>query len=192
MQSALAKEKIGDAALKAKTGKTWREWYAILDKAGARKMNHTEIAAHLYEKEKVPGWWCQMVAVGYEQARGLRQKHERPDGFEISASKTIAASLATIYRAWKDEKLRQRWLPKVTFSLTTDTPNKCLRMKWGEGSERVDVAFFPKGTGKGQITVQHRRLPTATAAEKMKTYWQKQLGGLKTLIENSASAGRKD
>ena len=41
------RERMSDAAVQAKTGKTWPEWFAVLDKAGAAKMTHKEIAAHL-------------------------------------------------------------------------------------------------------------------------------------------------
>ena len=91
---------ISSEAVKAKTKKNWAEWFAILDKAGARKMNHTQIAAYLYEKENCSGWWSQMVAVGYEQAHRMRQKHQTPRGwYEISRSKTIGASTQTLYNA---------------------------------------------------------------------------------------------
>lgn len=35
--------RMSDEAVKAKTGKTWKEWFTILDKAGATKMTHQEI-----------------------------------------------------------------------------------------------------------------------------------------------------
>ena len=35
---------VSDDAVKAKTGKKWDEWFKVLDKAGARMMDHTEIA----------------------------------------------------------------------------------------------------------------------------------------------------
>ncbi len=105
----LAKERIGDAALAARTGKTWSEWFKMLDAAGTKGMSHREIVELLRKRygEKL-GWWWQMITVGYEQARGKRQKHEKPEGFEISSSKTMAASLALLYRAWTDAKLRRR------------------------------------------------------------------------------------
>src|SRR4030065_2984276 len=79
--------KIGDEAVQAKTGKNWQGWFAVLDKAHAKKMNHTEIATYLYEKQKLDSWWAQMVAVTYEQTRGLRQKHERPRSEERRVGK---------------------------------------------------------------------------------------------------------
>src|SRR5215467_13039500 len=107
-------KRSSDEAVKAKTGKVWAEWFKILDKAGAKKMPHKEIALYLYEKQKLPAWWCQMVAVGYEQERGLRQKFQKCDGeFSASRSRTMAAPLAKAYAAWTDEKLRNRWLPNA-------------------------------------------------------------------------------
>ncbi|MDP2935088.1 MAG: DUF4287 domain-containing protein [Dehalococcoidia bacterium] len=81
---------IGDTAVKASTGKTWAEWFAILDGAGATRMSHKEIVTYLGEHHQVPEWWQQMVTVTYEQSRGLREKHETPGGFQVSVTKTIA------------------------------------------------------------------------------------------------------
>ena len=68
---------VSDATVQAKTGKTWQEWFAVLDATGARAMDHKTIAAYLYQQLRLPGWWAQMVTVAYEQARGRRQKHQR-------------------------------------------------------------------------------------------------------------------
>ena len=46
-------KRSSDEAVKAKTGKVWAEWFKILDKAGAKKWPHKEIAMYLYEKKKV-------------------------------------------------------------------------------------------------------------------------------------------
>ena len=59
---------VGSEAVQAKTGKTWAEWFAILDAADAQTMSHPRIARYLQEEHSVPDWWCQMVTVGYEQA----------------------------------------------------------------------------------------------------------------------------
>ena len=39
---------MSDEAVKAKTGKTWKEWFAALDKAGATKMGHQDIVKYLH------------------------------------------------------------------------------------------------------------------------------------------------
>lgn len=175
--------RLSDEAVKAKTGKTLAEWFAILDKAGAKKMNHTEIAAHLYERLKVPGWWNQMVAVTYEQARGMREKHQRPTGYEISVSKTVSVNAAVAYKAWKDEMTRSRWLPKTPIVIHRATAGKSMRITWIDGKKSVDVNFYPKGSTKSQIVVQHGKLSDAKTAARMKTYWAKTLDRLKEILE---------
>jgi hypothetical protein len=67
-------KRMSDDAVKERTGKVWAEWFKILDKVDAKKWLHQEIAAYLYEKHKVSEWWSQMVSVGYEHERGLREK----------------------------------------------------------------------------------------------------------------------
>ncbi len=36
----MSRARMSDAAVKAKTGKDWQQWFAILDRAGAMKMSH--------------------------------------------------------------------------------------------------------------------------------------------------------
>ena len=67
---------VGNDAVMKATGRPWDEWLKVLDRAGAKKMPHKEIALMLSRKFLVAGWWCQMVSVGYEQARGLRKTPE--------------------------------------------------------------------------------------------------------------------
>src|SRR5579863_5537945 len=103
-------KRSSDEAVKAKTGKVWAEWFKILDKAGASKWPHAEIASYLRDKHKITGWWCQMVAVGYEHERGIRKKFQNCAGdFSANSSRTFRIPVAKIYRAWTDEKLRRRW-----------------------------------------------------------------------------------
>ena len=40
--------RMSDEAVKAKTGKTWKEWFAILDQAGAIKLTHQEIVKQAF------------------------------------------------------------------------------------------------------------------------------------------------
>src|SRR5688500_12434104 len=91
--------RMSDEAVKARTGKKWDQWFAILDKAGAKEMSHKDIVKFLNSKHDVGPWWQQMVTVSYEQARGLRDKHEKPGGYQISVSRTVHSSLANLYKA---------------------------------------------------------------------------------------------
>jgi uncharacterized protein YndB with AHSA1/START domain len=168
-----------DAAVRKATGKGWDEWFAILDKAGAQKMKHKDIALWLDEHYgEMGGWWAQMVAVGYEQARGLRDKHQKPNGYEISVGRTIAAPVAMLFKAWTDARTRKRWLSEsITIRKTTE--NKSMRVTWEDNETILSVNFYPKGDAKCQVVVQHTKLPNAQAAKQMKTFWSEVLEQLK-------------
>lgn len=179
---------IGDAAVRKATGKGWDDWLKLLDRAGGAKLDHPAIARLLHEKHGVGDWWSQMVTVGYEQARGRRQKHQKPDGFSVSVSKTIGVPLLTLYRAWEDLQTRGRWLADPAFTVRTATANKSMRITWVDGRTSVDANFYAKGPDRAQVAVQHEKLPDAAAGERMKTYWAEQLTALQTLLEGSPEA----
>jgi hypothetical protein len=173
---------ISSAAVGKATGRTWAEWLALLDKAGARKMPHREIALRLQTRHKVPQWWSQMVAVGYEQARGLRVRHQKSDGFEISVTKTMGAPVDRAFAAWKDATLREKWLPRTPLAVRKATPHKSIRILWPDGTT-LSVNFWPKGPLKCSVVPQHGGLGTPEAAEKMKAYWAEKLESLRTFLE---------
>ena len=174
------KPRMSDEAVESKTGKTWSRWFKHLDAAGAKKMSHQEIVAHLRDKHDVRAWWQQMVAVTYEQARGLRDVGEKPSGYEISVSRTIDAPIGKAFKAWTDEKTRKQWL-SADFSLRKSTANKTLRITWADGTDLV-AAFYPKGT-KCQVVAQHSKVKDARAAAKMKKFWGGALDKLKETLE---------
>lgn len=173
---------VSSAAMKKATGKTLLQWHAVLDRSGAAKKSHREIAAWIHEKHGLPGWWAQMVTVGYEQARGLRAKHQKPDGFEVSISRTIVAPVDRAFEAWKDPALRELWLPHTPLSVRKATPHKSIRITWTDGTN-LSVNFWPKGPLKCQVVPQHGRLADAATAEKMKTYWTGRLDALAAVLE---------
>jgi uncharacterized protein YndB with AHSA1/START domain len=174
--------RIGDDAVKGKTGQTWDEWFKILDAAGGKNLNHQQLVSRLGRQHGIGPWWQQMIAVTYEQSRGLRQKHEKPGGYEISVSRILVAPLSKAYKAWTDEKARKQWLP-ANLQVRKATANKSLRITWEDEKTSVAVAFLPKAAGKCQVVAQHSKLPDARAADKMKIFWAKALDRLKETIE---------
>jgi hypothetical protein len=176
------RSRMSDEAVLSKTGKTWPEWLDALDRAGAASLTHSQIVAHLKGEHRLPEWWCQMVTVTYEQAKGLRDKHQKSSGYEIGVSKTIAAPLSRLFRAWEDPKIRDKWLQDPGFVIRKATPGKSMRITWVDGTS-VDAGFYAKGDGKSQISVQHGRLENALEAARLKVYWSAQLGKLKEMLE---------
>ena len=177
---------VGTDAVARATGKAWDQWLAILDKAGAVAMPHKAIAAMLADRYGVPPWWSQMVTVGYEQARGLREAHQKGDGFAASASRTLQASLDRVYGAWTDPNLRALWLGAAPIEVTRATDGKSMRIAWTAGDSRVDVNFYPAGEGRSRVQVEHGRLADAKAREKQKTFWSGALDRLKAMLEKAA------
>jgi uncharacterized protein YndB with AHSA1/START domain len=174
---------ISSDAVCSTTGKTWPQWFRILDAAGGKDLTHREIVAILAKRHGVGPWWQQMVTVGYEQARGKRVKHQTTSGFSISRSKTFTAEAVEVFAAWKDRRKRARWLRDPECTIRTATAPRSLRITWGDGRTSVEVGLFPKGTGKTQLAVQHSKLASAAEARRMKAYWGEQLESLRTLLE---------
>ena len=180
---------VGADAVRAKTGKGWREWFAVLDARGAAGLDHAAIARMLSAELKVPSWWCQMVTVGYEQARGLRQKGQRPDGYSVSASRTMSAPAAAAFGAWTDARVRSRWLgADAGLTVRKATPDKSVRATWGDGRGNVEVNLWPKGAARCQVAVQHSKLTSNAAALRMKRFWGEALDRLREVLEGTAAA----
>ena len=129
-------------------------------------MPHKAIAPMLADKYGVPAWWSQMVTVGYEQARGLREVvTRRANGFAASASKTLRRRVDALYGAWSDPTLARPVAaapPPSRCARATD--GKSMRIAWTAGGSRVDVNFYPAGAGKSRVQVEHGKLADAQAA----------------------------
>jgi uncharacterized protein YndB with AHSA1/START domain len=177
--------KASDESVKAKTGKTWSEWFSILDKAGARKMKHSEIGRFLYEKHGVSMWWMQIVANAYEHKHGLRERFETCTGdFSSSVSRTFACGISEIYAAWQDQKKRRQWLKGDSLELSSGHPNKTLRGAWDGNTSRIEIRFTPKGPGKTQVVVDHMKMNSSKKAIAMKTFWSENLERLRQGVES--------
>lgn len=172
---------IGNEAVLQATGKGWDEWFRILDEQGAASLDHPEIVALLTKFEGVSGWWQQSITVAYEKARGLRKTHERPDGFSVSASKTVNASAAKVFAVWGDDALRAQWLAEP-IAIRKATPSKSLRITWADDSH-VDVYLTAKGEAKTQLSLQHRKLESEESVAPIKAFWQEALARMKQAAE---------
>jgi hypothetical protein len=174
---------MADAAVKAKTGKDWAGWFAALDKAGAAQLSHPEIVNLLSSQYEVPGWWCQMVTVEYERARGLREPHEKTNGFSVSVSKTVATQLPHLYAATADASLRRKWFPKGAFAPSSQTKDKYLRGAWNKDA-RLEIGFYAKGEGKAQIALQINKLENKKDVEAERKAWKAAVVKLQELLEH--------
>lgn len=171
-----------DDAVKAKTGRTWRGWVTALDKHGAARMAHRDIAVLVSREFGVGDWWTQTVTVGYERIKGLREHGQRRDGtYEASKSRTFSVPVATLFDAWADARVRRRWLPDDGVKVRTATAPKSMRLGLADGSI-VAIGFYAKGAGKSSVAVQHTKLPDRRTAENLKTYWSERLDALGVVL----------
>jgi hypothetical protein len=176
-------DRPADEKVVAATGKTWEAWFALLDRWGATRKKHGEIAAHLVKEHGAPGWWSQAVTMWYERGRGLRLKHQQADGFTVYASKTIAASADALFDAFVGARARAGWLTDGRMSLRTSQKGRTARFDWGDGATRVMVSFDGKGPDKTVVAVAHEKLPDPDEAETAKAAWKARLASLKKWAE---------
>ncbi|BDZ49547.1 hypothetical protein GCM10025867_17880 [Frondihabitans sucicola] len=81
---------LSDAKLAARTGRSARDWFELLDAEAATRLSHDQIVALLVDVYEAPEWGAQAVAVRYQQDHGIRLPGEQDDGtFTVSASRSI-------------------------------------------------------------------------------------------------------
>jgi uncharacterized protein YndB with AHSA1/START domain len=176
---------ISDEAVSAKTGKVWDEWFTELDRAGALNWDHKAIAKHLVDGYPVGGWWSQMIAVTYEQNRGLRDKHQQKDGYQIQRTRTVAVPVPKAWRACKNDERRLEWLPEAEAAsirnIREDT-RLMLRLNWPDNTV-VLIVVNPKDGDKCVVGVEQSKLPDRATARRAKQFWSDRLGELKKQLE---------
>lgn len=174
---------ISDESVRAATGKTWGEWIAVLDVAGARDMPHKEIAQWLSDSGNLTlPWWGQMVTVGYEQHIGRRTVGQNCAGeFVASASRTLPGTLDSALSAWLalvDGVGEFNGIP------LDGAPRVSSSEKWrywkadlADGTA-IAVNIGVKSEGKVGISVEHRKLADKETADAWKAFWKEFLSSL--------------
>jgi len=198
---------ISDEALEKATGKTRVEWFTMLDKLGARTMTHKEIARLLADRRLIQsGWWCQMVTVEYEYARGRRTVGETEKaGYEVGVTKTVSATPQEVWQFLTSPAGRKIWLgdasplklkPRESFTANNGTAAEIRTLKSGQ---RIRLVWKPKGCEKPstlQMTVSERqtakrtminfhqeKLTSAKQREAARRHWQAVLRRIDRLLE---------
>ncbi len=171
---------MSDAGIRKGTGRGWDDWFRDLDAWDATARMHTEIARYLHETFEINGWWAQGVTVGYERARGMRARHETTRGFEVTVSKTIAATPDALWPFLDDAAQRERW---VGADILRPRPRpgvagKHARFDVVHGGSRVVVYLTPKGDSRTTVTVSHERLAGPADVATRRAFWRDRLAAL--------------
>jgi len=148
-------------------------------------MTHREIAELVQKKYGVGDWWTQTVTVGYERIKGLRARGQRRDGsYEATKSRTFDVPIATLYEAFADKSVRDRWLNGTEVKVRRATAPKSIRFGLADGAI-VAVGFIPKGKSKSSVAVTQAKLPDRESAERLKKYWTERLESLGEVLAES-------
>lgn len=198
---------VSDAACRKATGKTLKEWFAILDGKPDINRQRRDAIRWLFAEigEGSDPWWSTTIWVEYERAHGIvNRKDGRIEGFNICVTKTIAAPVADVYAAFTDAKLLKKWFGKSTKATVRDKgtfddgdgnsgeylrvrENKDVRFTWqnadADAPTLVDVAIADKGKGKSGITLQHQRIQNRKEADGLRRAWTAAFETLKKLLE---------
>jgi len=194
---------LTDEAIQAATGKTWDEWFTVLDERGGPAAGRRAIGDYLYSEYKVDIWWVSAINVQYEAARGVKERDGRGKGYTICATKTITAPLDRVYAAWASAAELDQWFGSDHHADVSDggsysnsdgdtgtykrvRPNKDLRFTWENPAHQpsiVDVLFADKGKGKTGVQVTHDRIQTREEADGLRAGWGEALDRLKALLE---------
>lgn len=166
-----AAETIPETEIEAKTGKSCKAWIALLDHVDMSSMTYEQVAASLGVSHDLGPWWRHILAARYIQALEMRQKQERPNGFEFSVSRTIDVSAPLIYRVLTNAASRTEWLGGNPVAPRRSIPDRAFRAAWLSDSSFIDITLTPKGETRCLVTVQHSRLANADRAAEMKSFW---------------------
>lgn len=195
---------LDDKSVKAATGRTLKEWFTILEKAGGVAKTRRDLTWVIAEEKGIDDWWRTTIVVEYERAHRKPEKDGRPMGYGICATKTIAAPVADVYALWADGKSWAKWFGTKakadireggTYSsadgdagtFTRVRENKDLRFTWENPrhphSGPVDVVFQAKSAGKTTILVNHNRIQTREQADQLREEWGAALTTVKDMLE---------
>ena len=175
---------ITDKVVLPQTGKTMEEWYAVMDKKGADKLTSDKIlllTGTIKGLNNLNEWNRNLLTTSYTWHKGLRERGEKADGFEISVSKTLNVPLSVLYTAFTDDAQRKRWL-KEKIVIRKATENKSARVTWSDGKTSLSIDFYAKGAEKSQIVIQHLKIENADKAAELKEFWKERVEALAELF----------
>ncbi|MEL6506891.1 MAG: hypothetical protein AAFR29_04600 [Pseudomonadota bacterium] len=185
--------RIGDAAVKKATGLSWLDWIETLSPRVNDNASHADIVKTAHDCAEISPWWAQTVAGHYERECLGRANHQMTDGFQATASKTIAASPMAIFETLISGEAT--WFPGGHVEASTINPPTqgsngsvigVLRGKWcGPDGGHIAISLTPKSETKTMIAVNHNQLGNAEICEARKADWRRALATLKEDLENA-------
>lgn len=202
-------ERIGGIrgeAVESATGHDWQQWLEYLDARDGTACTHKERVAMLAAAGVESGWWQQQLAVGYEQARGLREVGETAtSGFQVGCQRTLPVSKALLWEFMTSPEGQAIWLGDGSrFSLEPGKEYTTAAGTTGEIRTRVDgerlrVTYHPSdwdAPSTLQFTLQspqdvaekttlrfhHEKLADGDTRDAMRDHWHGVLDDIEAAV----------
>ncbi len=187
----------------ARTGFGLGHWFAILDAFDAGTRGHAEAARHLHENHDLTPWQAQSLAIAYERARARRSPVEpEPDAPSVTVSvcREIAAPVADVADAIRDDRRRAAWLEGVAPELrralddafggpqpphVTLAAGGAAQLRYAWGRSTVELRLESSGDGRTSIGAD-THVADAQQAELRRAQWSVALDGLKRYLGRSS------
>ncbi|WP_433378933.1 hypothetical protein ACQPZX_12585 [Actinoplanes sp. CA-142083] len=161
------------------TKRSWDEWLAFMERAGASELDHKAIAVKVfYELEGTGieplGWWTQAVTTAYEQYIGRRIPGQRPDGtFQMSVSRSTKLGMPELMEAWVAFAPADEFVagaiegePKVS-----GTERRITWRVKGAGGSQIIVTSEPKPNGTASLIAAQLGLPSPELNDEARASW---------------------
>jgi uncharacterized protein YndB with AHSA1/START domain len=196
---------LTDESVRAATGRSWEEWFSYLDERGGPSQGRRQIGVHLNYDLKIDAWWCAVINVQYEAARGVVERDGRPKGYMVCATKTVNAPVERAWEAFANAEALGGWFGsgvELDFreggrfanadgdagQISKIRPNKAIRFTWEQPRHTpgtvVETTFQPRGE-KCVVMVAHDRIQTAAEADELRATWGAALDRLKKQLESA-------
>ncbi len=184
-----------DEAVKKATGKSWSEWFKILDSVDAAKMPHKDIVRMLHDKGLIKkgkgspanrsfnaGWWAQSIVVGYEEKIGRRVFGAKTAGnYTVTVGKTMDWTPDGVLKKWENLVRGKKEFNKVGFEGEPRTSSTKEWRYWKvdlSDKSKLMVGIGPKTDNKSTYSVTMDKLKDEKEVEEWRKYWKEVLTNL--------------
>ena len=176
------------------TKKSWDQWIDLLNKSGARNLDHGEIASHLKKKYKLTPWWQHAVAWGYEVHIGRKVEGRNAKGrWSLTATKSLHRSSKDMWRYLTSEEGQAVWLkpldplsiePKVAFEtsdgffgeIRTIAKARRIRVSWSDPEwdrpSYVTLMIVHRPGAKCLLAFMHGEIPDSRTRDQLRVRWR--------------------
>lgn len=170
---------ITDHLVYARTGRSWEQWYELLDGMGAQGLPQREITEKLIADHALSKWWARSITKAFEYRIGRRLMRQVNSGtFQTSTSKTLPCDMDITLHFWKEHLGIAGSFNGISFisepSVQQTGKWRYWKVELADGS-KVSVVIGEKPKGKSHLAVNHEKLEDAQAMGTWKSFWRNYL-----------------